>query len=403
MYESHFGLSDKPFKLSPDPRFFFSSPHHEKATSYLKYGLSQGEGFIVITGPIGTGKTTIARNLVASLDDSIVAIQIATTRLTPEELVRLVAAKFGIPVEDLGKAEILKRLEQYLLTLHQQQRRALLLVDEAQNLPPETVEELRMLSNFQLDDKPLIQSFLLGQEELKGIIELPEMEQFRQRIIASCHLTPFDSQQTENYILHRLNQVGWQGKPALSQESFGIITQYTQGVPRKINILVDRLFLYAYLEDLTILKADDVRQVLEEMQGELSGSMMPNNSWSDDNRSSSVALDSHSPYLPADHNDSQAVQTLMAISEILDSVIEKKLATLRHLDKLLTQKRKELTEQGVKLEDEAILEAVELEDNELAPDDLETEELESGELDSSANCSMLQDKYWCKELMAKKH
>ncbi|MGR5145010.1 XrtA/PEP-CTERM system-associated ATPase [Photobacterium alginatilyticum] len=383
MYESHFGLSDKPFKLSPDPRFFFSSPHHEKATSYLKYGLSQGEGFIVITGPIGTGKTTIARNLVASLDDSIVAIQIATTRLTPEELVRLVAAKFGIPVEALGKAEILKRLEQYLLTLHQQQRRALLLVDEAQNLPPETVEELRMLSNFQLDDKPLIQSFLLGQEELKGIIELPEMEQFRQRIIASCHLTPFDSQQTEKYILHRLNQVGWQGKPALSQESFAIITQYTQGVPRKINILVDRLFLYAYLEDLTVLKADDVRQVLEEMQGELSGSMMANNRLDNDNNKPHTSDINSSPTAPAGCTDTQATQTLIAVSEILDNVIEKKVATIRHLDRLLTQKRKALSEQKEKLDDGTIL--------------------ENEEFDSEDHDLTLQDKYWCKDLMAKRN
>ncbi|OLQ75514.1 general secretion pathway protein GspA [Photobacterium proteolyticum] len=388
MYESHFGLSDKPFKLSPDPRFFFSSPHHEKATSYLKYGLSQGEGFIVITGPIGTGKTTIARNLVASLDDSIVAIQIATTRLTPEELVRLVAAKFGIPVEGLGKAEILKRLEQYLLTLHQQQRRALLLVDEAQNLPPETVEELRMLSNFQLDDKPLIQSFLLGQEELKGIIELPEMEQFRQRIIASCHLTPFDSEQTEHYILHRLNQVGWQGKPALSQESFGIITQYTQGVPRKINILVDRLFLYAYLEDLTVLKAGDVHQVLEEMQGELSGSMMVNNTLNDPSGTPDNSSNNHSSAAAADSSDCQATHTLHAVSEILDSVIERKVATIRHLDKLLTEKRKTLSAQGAKLHDETILEGEGNNDRQLGNEE---------------RCLALQDRYWCKELMAKRN
>lgn len=350
MYESHFGLSDKPFKLSPDPRFFFSSPHHEKATSYLKYGLSQGEGFIVITGPIGTGKTIIARNLIASLDESIVAIHIATTRLTPEELVRLVAAKFDIPVEGLGKAEILKRLEQYLLKLHQQHQRALLIVDEAQNLPPETVEELRMLSNFQLDDKPLIQSFLLGQEELKGIIELPDMEQFRQRIIASCHLKPFDCEQTSHYIHHRLKQVGWQGVPALEEGIDKIITKYSQGIPRKINILADRLFLFAYLEDLKVIRADDVHHVIKEMQSELSGSMM----------SQRTVLNQHhlsqQTTIEPDHNELKASQTLKAISDVLDTVIERKLATIRHLDKLLNQKRKLLSEAGAKLHEEAVLE-----------------------------------------------
>ena len=382
MYESHFGLSDKPFKLSPDPRFFFSSPHHEKATSYLKYGLSQGEGFIVITGPIGTGKTTIARNLVASLDESIVAIQIATTRLAPEELVRLVAAKFDIQVEGLGKAEILKRLEQYLLKLHQQQRRALLIVDEAQNLPPETVEELRMLSNFQLDDKPLIQSFLLGQEELKGIIELPEMEQFRQRIIASCHLKPFDCEQTCNYIHHRLRQVGWQGKPSLCDNIFEIITKHCQGIPRKINILTDRLFLYAYLEDLTAIKAVDVHHVLEEMQSELSGSMMPSSHRKGENDESPVSQENTSLHILATQGESHAAQTLEAVSEILDTVIDRKIATIRHLDRLLRQKRKLLSDSETTLHEEAIL---------------ENEELESEE-----NSSALQNKYWCKELMAKK-
>ncbi|RWX56085.1 XrtA/PEP-CTERM system-associated ATPase [Photobacterium chitinilyticum] len=382
MYESHFGLSDKPFKLSPDPRFFFSSPHHEKAASYLKYGLSQGEGFIVITGPIGTGKTTIARSLVASLDESIVAVQIATTRLTPEELVRLVAAKFDIQVEGLGKAEILKRLEQYLLKLHQQQRRALLIVDEAQNLPPETVEELRMLSNFQLDDKPLIQSFLLGQEELKGIIELPEMEQFRQRIIASCHLKPFDCEQTCNYIHHRLRQVGWQGKPSLCENIFEIITKHSQGIPRKINILTDRLFLYAYLEDLTAIKAVDVHHVLEEMQSELSGSMMPSSRRKGEDDESPVSQENTSLHILAAQGESHAAQTLEAVSEILDTVIDRKISTIRHLDKLLRQKRKSLSELGTTLHDETIL--------------------ESDELDNEKNNSALQKKYWCRELMAKK-
>ncbi|WP_026971985.1 XrtA/PEP-CTERM system-associated ATPase [Aliagarivorans marinus] len=346
MYEAFFGLSDKPFKLSPDPKFFFASPHHERAISYLRYGLSQGEGFIVVTGPIGTGKTTIARSLLASVDASIVAAQIATTRLNPEELVRLVAAQFAIDVDGLNKAEILKRFEKYLLTLHQQGKRALLVVDEAQNLPAETVEELRMLSNFQLDDKPLFQSFLLGQEELKPIIELPEMEQFRQRIIASCHLKPFDGEQTQGYIEHRLKQVGWQDNPKLDEDIFPKISELTRGIPRKINIFADRLFLYAFLEDLHIISMQAVEAVADEMGGELSGSL---NQQSTEQPVASAAnneleqiLGEQAPIVDIDSNRIKA--NLLDVSSYLEEVVLRKIKIIRYLDKMIEKKRNSLVE-----------------------------------------------------------
>jgi putative secretion ATPase (PEP-CTERM system associated) len=351
MYESFFGLSDKPFKLSPDPKFFFASPHHDRAVSYLRYGLSQGEGFIVVTGPIGTGKTTIARSLLASVDDSIVAAQIATTKLNPDELVRLVAAQFSIDVEGLNKADILKRFEQYLLTLNKQGKRALLVVDEAQNLPAETVEELRMLSNFQLNDKPLFQSFLLGQEELKPIIELPEMEQFRQRIIASCHLKPLDAEQTQGYILHRLKQVGWNENPKLDDDIFQQIADFTKGIPRKINIFADRLFLYAFLEDLHAISQSDVAAVIEEMGGELSGSLQgtPEQQGVSDidavlGRQYEDGTDATTSMGNAAISDSQLKAKLLDVSSYLEEVVLRKIKIIRYLDKMIEKKRKEIVE-----------------------------------------------------------
>jgi len=282
MYESYYGFTERPFQLSPDPRFFFATSHHQRALSYLQYGLDQGEGFIVITGPIGTGKTTIARNLLATIaDEKIVAAQLVTTKLTPEELLELVAAEFKIPLKGNSKAEILRSIEIFLIQLHKQGKRALLLVDEAQNLPSETVEELRMLSNFQLDDKPLIQSFLLGQEELKDIIQAPNMEQFRQRIIASAHLKPLSVEEVTNYIKHRLQQVGCDNESLFSVEAFEAIHEKTLGVPRKINIFVDRLLLFGFLEELSCIDLEAINEVALEMSGELTGSLssqaLPNN------------------------------------------------------------------------------------------------------------------------------
>jgi len=347
MYESYYGFTERPFQLSPDPRFFYATKHHQRALSYLQYGLDQGEGFIVITGPIGTGKTTIARNLLATIgDESIVAAQLVTTKLSPDELLELVASEFKISLkENASKAEILHSIEKFLVSLNKQGKRALLIVDEAQNLPAETVEELRMLSNFQLDNKPLIQSFLLGQEELKDIIQAPNMEQFRQRIIASAHLKPLSSDEVESYIKHRIHQAGCKNDKVFSDDSFDLIHKKTLGVPRKINIFVDRLLLFGFLEELACIDVNAINEVAEEMSVELTGSL---NAKKLENTEGSALIENKQLVVNSTENVENIKNVLREVEEILDSSIKQKVKMARYVDKLLKQKNRQYAEEQVK-------------------------------------------------------
>ncbi len=340
MYESYYGFTERPFQLSPDPRFFFATKHHQRALSYLQYGLDQGEGFIVITGPIGTGKTTIARNLLSNIvDNHIVAAQLVTTKLTPHELLELVASEFKISVAGNSKAELLQAIENFLISLNKQGKRALLIVDEAQNLPIETVEELRMLSNFQLDNKPLIQSFLLGQEELKDIIQAPNMEQFRQRIIASAHLKPLSVDEVESYILHRLHQAGCQQENLFVSGSFELIYQKTLGVPRKINIFVDRILLFGFLEELTQITIEAINEVAKEMEVELTGSL---------HSQPLIKAENTQQLVNSSQNVENMREVLREVEEILETSIKQKIKMAKYVDKLLRQKNRKFAESQIK-------------------------------------------------------
>ncbi|ABA58477.1 ATPase [Nitrosococcus oceani ATCC 19707] len=271
MYQNFYALTGKPFQLSSDPRFFYGSTVHKRALSYLRYGLMQGEGFIVITGPIGTGKTMLARTLVSELtDNNTVAAQVVTTQLEANDTLRIVAASYGLPHEGVTKAALLKTIECFLLERAQEGKQVLLLVDEAQNLPPESIEELRMLSNFQVGERALLQCFLLGQEEFRRTLALENMEQLRQRIIAAYHLNTLDRDETQGYIEHRLKLVGWNADPAIADEAYDAIHEHTGGLPRRINSLCDRLLLYSYVEESHTIDEQAVNTVASEIAEESS-------------------------------------------------------------------------------------------------------------------------------------
>ena len=269
MYEAFYGLSSKPFQLSPDPNFYFGSKQHRRAKAYLDYGVLRNDGFIVITGEIGAGKTTLLRGLLDSLNRSNVSIgNLVTTQLGAEDTLRMVGASFGVRIKDLPKSELLMSLEAFFVSQTSQGKRCLLIVDEAQNLTARAVEELRMLSNFQFGSQSLLQTFLVGQPEFRGILQSPEMEQFRQRVAATCHIGPLDEEETQRYIEHRLKCAGSTGKLTFDLDAFPAIFKASQGIPRRINSLCDRLLLLGYMANKFQLTLVDVQDVLRDIAQE---------------------------------------------------------------------------------------------------------------------------------------
>jgi len=270
MFESYYGFTSAPFALNPDPGFYFASKGHSRALSYLQYGVYQREGFIVVTGEIGSGKTTLVRTLLQGLNPAdIVAAQISNTQLDSNELLHAICQAFGIPVAGYTKSYLLGALENFLTSVAAQGRRALLVVDEAQNLGLREMEELRMLSNYQFEDHALLQSFLVGQPELRQLLKSVALEQLRQRIIASCHLGPLSPAEVRSYVEHRLAQVGWKGDdPSVSDGAFVAIHRHSGGIPRRINLLCTRVLLATWLAEARVIDEEAVEVAADEMRSE---------------------------------------------------------------------------------------------------------------------------------------
>lgn len=267
MYTDYYGLSERPFQLTPDARYWFDSRTHKKAMAYLGYGLAQGEGFIVITGDIGAGKSTLVAHLMATIDRArLNAIDIVSTQIEGDDMLRMAAQGMGIPTRGEDKAELLARIEQHLEDQAREGKRTLLIVDEAQNLPVTTLEELRMLSNYQVGGQALLQIFLLGQPEFRDRLATSErLEQLRQRVIATHHLDPMEANEVEPYLVHRLALAGWRDRPGFTPEAFAAFYRYSDGIPRRINQLANRVLLHAAVEQLDIINADAVEAVAADM------------------------------------------------------------------------------------------------------------------------------------------
>ena len=269
VYKSVFQLEGQPFRLSPDHHFSFGHQSYDDAKSYLKYAIHEGEGIVAITGAPGTGKTTLIASLISEVDIDQVQIGVITNvQLDSSNLLDMVIDALSLSLDRSDNVSAMQSFKLYLQHQYQKGRRVILIVDEAQGLSAELLEELRLFSNFQYQSNLLLQIFLVGQEPLMDIIRSPGMEQLHQRLIAAAQLKPLTYQQMVDYIEHRLKHVGWKGDPSITEEAFSLIHKFSAGVPRRINLICHRLFLHAGLKERHELVGGDALNVIVELHRE---------------------------------------------------------------------------------------------------------------------------------------
>jgi general secretion pathway protein A len=272
MFETYYGFTGLPFQLTPDARFFYGSKAHCRAFAHLTFGLSQGEGFVIVTGEVGAGKTTLVERLWAELDrDTYTLARINTTQLSGDDLFRLAMAGLGVEPRSADKAGMLLDFEEVLRQHQRTGRRCLLVVDEAQNLSLPAIEELRMLSNITENGRASLQTILLGQPQFRRMLASPDLSQLRQRVLASYHLGPLAEDETRSYVGHRLVMVGWAGNPRITEGAFTAIHRHSSGIPRRINRLCSRVLLCGALEQTSEITAEMVENTANELNEDLEG------------------------------------------------------------------------------------------------------------------------------------
>jgi general secretion pathway protein A len=266
MYERFYELRERPFALSPDPDYLYPSRVHREALDYLRYGLESHAGFVIITGEIGSGKTTLLQTLLRGLDSQTTVARIVNTMLEPRELLETIMIDFGLEPAGKSKPLLLRDLAQYLVDQRLAGRMVLLVIDEAQNLTADALEELRMLSNLETEKSKLLQIVLVGQPNLRDKLGAPELEQLRQRITVSYHLQPLDADETENYINHRLRRAAVGVPVVFPREATVLIHTRSRGVPRIINIICDAALVFGYAEERRAINVALVQEVLAELE-----------------------------------------------------------------------------------------------------------------------------------------
>jgi len=266
MYERHFSFKCKPFELTPNPDFLFLSNTHRKAMTFLEYGIRERIGFILLTGEVGSGKTTIIKNFIKTVDNPVKLSKVTNTKVNSEELLALINQDFGLDVEGKGKTKLLSDLNEFLIDLYARNYQPVLLIDEAQNLTPELLEEIRLLSNLETDRTKLLQIILVGQPELRDTIKLSELRQLRQRISINYHLTPLHYEEVGEYIRHRLKVAGNEQAFKIDEKMIDTVYKFSRGIPRLINILCDYGLITAYVEGKEHVTTDIIKAVASDLK-----------------------------------------------------------------------------------------------------------------------------------------
>lgn len=267
MYQEFYGLREMPFNITPDPSFLFLSPTHQEALAHLKYGIEEKKGFIVLTGEVGCGKTTLCRRLLNELDpEHYETALILNPRLSETQLVKAILAELGEDSRERNRSDLLNQLNRALLMRIEAGKDIVLIIDESQNLTFETLEHLRLLSNFETDTQKLLQIVLMGQPELKEKLKQPELRQLRQRILVYYDLSALSQVETEHYIQHRLARAGGNGRPRFTRRAYKRIHRATSGIPRLINNICDKSLLASYVRNSDDVTWWDVRRAVNELK-----------------------------------------------------------------------------------------------------------------------------------------
>lgn len=269
MYNSFFGFKENPFNQTPDSTFFFPSEKHKSALDAVLYAIRQRKGFVLVTGEIGSGKTTVMRTFLRRLGDNTHTAVITNTHVSPKGILYLLMEDLGVPYQMGTKEKLLTQLNEYLIRQASEDKTVVLLIDEAQNLTPRCLEEVRMLSNLETEKEKLIQIILVGQPELRNKIDTPRLEQLRQRIAVHYHLSPLSESETRDYILHRLNRVRSEDQwidPIFNSDALASVYRYSRGVPRLINLLCDHALLTGCLEEVRVITPFIVEETITELR-----------------------------------------------------------------------------------------------------------------------------------------
>ena len=269
MYLEHYGLTEPPFDITPNPRFLFYSAKHREAYNHLLYGIRERKGFVQLTGEVGAGKTTLCRAMLEQLDDRYTTALILNPMMSAEELVKAIAFEFGLPINGLDRLETLAVINQFLLQQVERGLETVLLIDEAQDLTDELLEQVRLLSNLETDNRKLLQIVLLGQPELRDRLNHPRLRQLRQRITVRYHLLPLSRDEVSQYVQHRLHVSGGNGTPCFTHPALWRVYHYTQGIPRLINAVCDKALLAGFVEQQGRIGFRLVNRAIRELEGHI--------------------------------------------------------------------------------------------------------------------------------------